>query len=230
MSGPLVVLVLLMLLSTTIIGFYWYFRYRRSEMDLRRFEGQHYQRARSRLSGLAARGGQPPLPSGDERPDPGVLLQNLPWSRYTSAHLGYAMSIPDGYVLAEEDHRDIWSWAAVSGFGDAQLSVARGPSKGGRLDQIMGASQAGAFANAQGLELRSVATTTLDGAPARLLSLHKRSDPVFFWYLFSVQEDTLWGLAWSDNPAHEAADRQSFERIRASFRCLAQPGTSCRDS
>jgi hypothetical protein len=60
MSGPLAVLVLLLMLSTTIVAFHWYFRYRRSEMDLRRFEGEHYQRARGRLSRLIGRRGEPP--------------------------------------------------------------------------------------------------------------------------------------------------------------------------
>jgi hypothetical protein len=69
MSSPLTVLVLLMLLSTTIVAFYWYFRHRRSEMDLRRYEGEHYERARGRLFRLTRRGSQPPTPGRDERPD-----------------------------------------------------------------------------------------------------------------------------------------------------------------
>jgi hypothetical protein len=69
-SDPLTVLVLLMLLSTTIVAFYWYFRHRRSDMDLRRYESEHYERARGRLSRLTGRGreGEPPEPGGDERP------------------------------------------------------------------------------------------------------------------------------------------------------------------
>ena len=60
MSGPLALLALLLLFSTTIIAFYWYFRHRRSEIELRRDEGEHYEQARGRLSRLTGRDGQPP--------------------------------------------------------------------------------------------------------------------------------------------------------------------------
>jgi hypothetical protein len=66
MSGQLGALLLLLLLATTIIAFHWYFQHRRSEDDLRRFEGEHYQVARDRLSRLARRGRQPPASGRDE--------------------------------------------------------------------------------------------------------------------------------------------------------------------
>jgi protein-S-isoprenylcysteine O-methyltransferase Ste14 len=69
MSGPVTVLVLLMLLATTIVAFYWYFRHRRSEMELRRYEGDHYERARGRLSRLIGRQGESRPPGSDDRPD-----------------------------------------------------------------------------------------------------------------------------------------------------------------
>jgi hypothetical protein len=68
MSGTLALLALLLLFSTTIIAFYWYFRHRRSEIDLRRDEGEHYERARGRLSRLTGRDGKPPPPDPDEPP------------------------------------------------------------------------------------------------------------------------------------------------------------------
>ena len=70
MSGPLALLALLLLFSTTIIAFYWYFRHRRSEIDLRRDEGEHYERARGRLSRLTGRDGQPPPADRDGPPSP----------------------------------------------------------------------------------------------------------------------------------------------------------------
>ena len=67
MSGQLGALLLLLLLATTIMAFHWYFQHRRSEGDLRRFEGEHYQVARDRLSRLTRRGRRPPASSRDER-------------------------------------------------------------------------------------------------------------------------------------------------------------------
>lgn len=66
MSGQLGALLLLLLLATTIIAFHWYFQHRRSEGDLRRFEGEHYELARDRLSRVTRRAGQPPPSSRDE--------------------------------------------------------------------------------------------------------------------------------------------------------------------
>ena len=70
MGNPVAALVLLLLLSTAVVAFYWYFRHRRSELDLRRYEGEHYERARGRLSRLIERRGQqPPEPDPEERRD-----------------------------------------------------------------------------------------------------------------------------------------------------------------
>jgi hypothetical protein len=73
MSGPPALLALLLLFSTAIIAFYWYFRHRRSEIDLRRDEGEHYERARGRLSRLTGRDGQPPPPDRDGPPSPSAV-------------------------------------------------------------------------------------------------------------------------------------------------------------
>jgi len=73
MSGTLALLALLLLFSTTIVAFYWYFRHRRSEIDLLRDEGEHYERARGRLSRLTGRDRQPPPADRDGPPFPSAV-------------------------------------------------------------------------------------------------------------------------------------------------------------
>lgn len=62
--------------STTIIAFHWYFRHQRSEIDLRRDEGEHYEQARGRLSRLTGRDGQPGPPDRDGQPSSSAIKRS----------------------------------------------------------------------------------------------------------------------------------------------------------
>lgn len=51
------VLILAIVIATTVMAFYWYLKHRQIDLLLRRYEGEHYGVARSRLSRVAAQEG-----------------------------------------------------------------------------------------------------------------------------------------------------------------------------
>jgi hypothetical protein len=59
------VLLLTILVATAVMAFYWYVKHRQIDLLLRRYEGEHYGLARSRLPREAAdqvAGGEPDAP------------------------------------------------------------------------------------------------------------------------------------------------------------------------
>ncbi|HEX2222071.1 MAG TPA: hypothetical protein VHK06_06055 [Candidatus Limnocylindria bacterium] len=65
-------LLLVIVLAAATLAFYWYFRHRSTDRLLRRYEGEHYGRARGRLNRIIRRDRLPDEPSEPTAKNQGV--------------------------------------------------------------------------------------------------------------------------------------------------------------
>ena len=138
-------------------------------------------------------------------------LSNAPWDTYSSPTLGYSMSVPDSWTVAEGTGQDVWE------FSGARVVVARVPSRGATLAEVLAAEEQD-IAGADKVRFDGATATTLGGSPAQLLAFRETSpNGAFLWEVVSLRGNNAWLLSWSDVGGRESTDRATFDRLRLSF-------------